>query len=197
MLLDAAITETRSKGEKTRRELKERAGRRYPSYILLERLRTTKRSLSIEFGTSVFAIAETTRVIFDEYLARRMYDLGIPYQYWESVRRNERLSEDDLMELRDQINRFLSAFFSLHGSVLNHYEEYSFQIVSALITSVRVSTTDAILVATAMQSGCAYFVTEDHPLRQLLRSPRLDKSPFLNRIDGISSQTILSKIEQW
>jgi hypothetical protein len=72
--------------------------------------------------------------------------------------------------------------------VLSWFEGYHVTTLAALIAAVRVSTTDAFLVGAAMKTHCRYFVTEDQPLRKLLRDELSDE------IRGISAQAMLSEI---
>ena len=68
-----------------------------------------------------------------------------------------------------QVSRFLSIFYDPANQILMWFEGCDFATASGLITSARISTTDAYLVGSALHNGCGYFVTEDAPLRDLMK----------------------------
>ena len=185
MLIDAAVQEI---GDSATELLKAKAGRKYPSYVLLEKLRKTSGQSPIGFGTSRFAVAETIRVILDEYIKRRIDDKGIPYQYWEFVIKQEKLSDQDKEDLFKQVLRFFTIFRKPSTKmILRFHEGHDLNDVHDLIVSTRLSATDAFLVSQAIHGGCTYFVTEDEPLRRLLKKGRI--------VGGVSAQTVLSTLD--
>jgi hypothetical protein len=145
-------------------------------------------TIPFRFGTSLFAVGEITRVISDEYICKQLYEARVPYQYWEAYRRSHQLTDDDVDQLSVQIGHFLNTFLLSRSHVLSWFEGYHVPSLATLIAAVRVSTTDAFLVGAAMRTHCKYFVTEDQPLRKLLRGELNDE------IQGISAQAMLSEI---
>lgn len=111
MLLDAAVRELTPKGESALKELREISGAKYPSYLLLNELLPLGKQLPYIFGTSTFAVSETTHVILEEYIYKRLHDRGVPFRYWSSLQNRQQLSQDDERDLFRQIQRFLSSFF--------------------------------------------------------------------------------------
>jgi len=187
MLIDAAVQEI---GESARQTLKAKAGRKYPSYVLAERIRTKSTELPFQFGTSSLAVAETIRVILDEYIKRKIDDKGIPFQYWESVIKQERLSEKDQEDLFYQVQHFFIVFRTPSPRVprvlLKFHEAYNLADIHVLITADRLSITDAFLVGQALHGSCTYFVSEDQPLRKILNKA--------GRIQAVAAQTMLGHI---
>jgi predicted nucleic acid-binding protein len=166
MLIDGAVREV---GQSAHNRVRDKAGRKYPSYLLMQRVRDSGGTLPVNFGTSTFAVAETTRVILDEYILRKIVNQGIPIQYWEGVIKREKVSDRDSDALFDQILRFLQIFYTAPHMIMTWHEQPDFVAVQYLITTARLSTTDAYLVGQAREGRCTYFVTEDKPLRELLR----------------------------
>ena len=193
MLLDGAAQKAKQSPERLQ-EIQERAGRKWPSFQLLEELRRIGNPpsfiSSFKFGTSAFAIAETSHVILQEYIAGSLYKKGIPFAYWESFSKQEQLSKRDQEDLISQLDHLLETFFNPEHQILYRMDGMTtdFTTVSILVTSFRLSTTDAFLVSQATKRGCDYFLTEDKPLRDLL--------PRYKRMSMISAQEMLSQLKQ-
>ena len=191
ILLDGAISELRAKGDEEVANLRKLAERRFPSYDLLEKIRSSARLLPVRFGTSLFAIGEITKVVLDEYILKKLYESRLPFRYWDTFRNRQQLTDDEIDQLWGQISRFLFSFLPLpsrRNQPLSWFDGYHAASVMSLIGAVRVSTTDAFLVGNALANHCKYFVTEDEPLRKLL------KAELSEEIKGVASQTVLTQL---
>ena len=188
MLLAGAIEKVKSQGEKKLKELRDSAGRRWPSYVLLEELSKLNQKQPIIFGTSTFAVAETNHVILQEYISRRLYEKTVPFEFWDSLKNRERLTKDDELDLYGQQNRLVWVFFTGSHPLLRSYEVPNFSAVGELITAFRVSSTDAFLVSQAQKARCRYFVTEDRALKGLLKG--------YGKITPMSSQFMLDQLKK-
>lgn len=165
-LLDASIRLR----PRTADELLNRLVKQKPSYLLLERVRKDDKLRGI-LSTSRLAFAEIISVLFEQYLQTRMYNQGIPFKYWQRERDTERLSEADRADMAQQIRHLEREFFNPSNMRINYVNDnYSFDDVARLITYHKIDQYDAILVSTALESGCDYFVTEDTRLHETLRS---------------------------
>jgi predicted nucleic acid-binding protein len=190
MLLDAAIRElAEAEGaEKAVAELREKAEvmNKWASYQLLEDCRLASFRTQFEFGISDFAFAETSHVILDEYINGILRDKwNIPIQFInKTLRKKVALDPEDEHDLMLQVSRFLSIFCEPANQVLVWFEGCDFATASVLITSARISTTDAYLVGSALHNGCTYFVTEDSPLRKLM------KERNVRNIEPVSAQAM-------
>lgn len=195
MLLDGAVQKAKQ-SPKRLQEIQERAGGKWPSYQLLEELRRIGNPPSFtslfKFGTSAFAIAETSHVILKEYVASSLYKKGIPFAYWESFGKQEHLSDKDRRDLISQLERLQELFFKPNSRILYPMDQTDFLAASDLVTSFRLSTTDAFLVSQAAKRECNYFLTEDKPLRRLL--PKYRRARFWIRM--ISAQEMLAQVKQ-
>jgi hypothetical protein len=192
MLLDAAINKI-GDDQKKLKELREKTSRRWPSYRLLEEIRKKASNLPLKFATSTFAFAEITSVILSEYVSSRLYDAGVPFLFWEGLQKQEKLSEKDEDLLIQEEIRLLSVFMNAGQTdaprepLIKWADPPDFVSIPRLITSLRISTTDAFLVAQASQAECAYFVTEDKTLRKLLK-------PY-EKLKPLASQTLLGRMK--
>jgi predicted nucleic acid-binding protein len=192
MLLDAAIQEVlREGGNDALLGLREKSEvvNKWPSYELLEECR--RLNSRFQFGTSDFAFAETSHVILDEYINGILRDrLHIPIQFISKrLRKKVQLEPEDEQELMSQVSRFLSIFYDPTNEVLTWFEGCDFARATMLITSARISTTDAYLVGSALHNQCPFFVTEDEPLRRLMKEK-------VGPIEGVSAQAMLSELKQ-
>ena len=187
LLLDGVITKIKDRGEAAVAELKKRSERKWPSYLLLEEIRETGRFSPLKFGTSLLALAETTTVIFNEYVASRLHEKNVPYQFWEWARKREHLSESDVKDLLTQIQRFRHLYLWSKPSPMEWLNWVDFDAVANMIAQ-GASTTDAFLVGAANEAGCKYFVSEDDPLRRILRK--------VGSIRQISAQAMLDELRK-
>ncbi len=188
MLLSGAIQKFKAQDDEKVKELREIAGRRWPSYQLLEILRGLGKRVPIIFGSSTFAFAETNHVILQEYIASRLHEKGVPFEFWDTLRHKEELEGDDEVDLYDQQNLLIATFFAWNKRILRWYDHSDFFSVRTLITSFRVSTTDAFLASQARRAKCTYFVTEDRNLRDLLAKWR--------GIEPISAEAMLGELKK-
>lgn len=193
MLLDAAIQEVqREAGNDALLGLREKSEvvNKWPSYELLEECRLP--NSQFQFGTSDFAFAETSHVILDEAINGILRDRWhIPIQFINKrLRKKVRLEPEDEQELMLQISRFLSIFFNPASQVLVWFEGCDFATASGLITSARISTTDSYLVGSALHNGCTFFVTEDAPLRDLM------KEMNVKNIEPMSAQAMRGALKE-
>jgi predicted nucleic acid-binding protein len=195
MILDGAVQKAKE-NPKRLHEIQERAGRKWPSYQLLEELRRIGNRPSFtslfKFGTSAFAMAETSHVILKEYVASRLQRKGIPPAQWESLSKQRHFSDEDRRDLISQLKRLQEVFFKPHSRILYQMDETDFLVASDLVTLFRLSTTDAFLVSQAAKRECDYFLTEDKPLRHLL--PKYRRGMIWMRM--ISAQEMLAQIKQ-
>lgn len=195
MLLDGAVQEAKQ-NPKRLQEIREKAGRKWASYQLLEELRRIGNPPSFtslfKFGTSAFAIAETSHVILKEYVANRLEKKGIPPEKWESLSKQRHFSDEDRRNLISQLELLQEVFFKPYNRILYQMDETDFLVASDLVTTFRLSTTDAFLVSQATKRGCNYFLTEDKPLRHLL--PKFRSGMIWMRM--ISAQEMLAKLKE-
>ena len=164
LLLDATIR----LGKVDRAELFKRLTRQTPSYLLMEAVRTDKRFYGL-LTTSRLAFAEIISVILEQAIQKRMYDQGIPFKYWERERFVEKLSRNNRSEISKDIFRLENAFFT-SNQVRYVHDDYSFADFMPLVlrsfNSFRIDQYDAILISTALEHGCKFFITEDQRLRR-------------------------------
>ncbi len=193
MLIDAAIQEIGQEGEAALSALRERTEviNRWPSYRVLEEYGLPIYRTKFEFGISAFAFAETSRVILDEYINGILHDrIHVPIQFiTKALRKKVRLSPEEEHDLTLQVARFLTIFFEPKNEILAWFEGCDFATASILITSARISTTDAYLVGSGLYNKCNYFVTEDEALRRLM------KETNVHNIEPVSAQAMLSNLK--
>jgi len=189
MLLDAQIR----LGPVSASKLLNRLVKQKPSYLLLERVRKDNKLKGI-LSTSGFAFAEVISVLFEQYIQTRMYNQGIPLKYWERERRRERLSLADRTDMAQQIRHLQKEFFDIEDMRIAYVDDdYRFDDVVRLITYHRIDQYDAILLSTAVGSGCDYFITEDMRLRESL--PKFERNRH-EAVGMISPQRYLGLIDK-
>ena len=179
MLLDATI----SLEPKQKQDLFKRLSKQVPSYRLLERV-NVERGLHGTLITSRVALAEIISVLFEQALQKKMYDQGIP-KYWERERHSERLSESERGDIMTQVAHFGEVFYE-SGKIGYVDDKYAFWDVTPLVLVHRIDEYDALLISTAIQENCKYFITEDKRLRKALTGfPNIKTTSAQNYLTNI------------
>lgn len=162
-----------------------------PSFEVLETIKNNSLT-NFTFYTSPLSLSEIFYSLLDEYRCRHMYIDGVPLSSWQRTRDRFILTKDETNELTNDIINFLKEFFNfelLTATTLKvrlATEQVDYNLISKLVLEKNFRTHDAVLLSTAINSGCEYFTTEE----KALRDTKLDE------IDIIHPQTLLQLINK-
>lgn len=116
--------------------------------------------------TSDLALLEVTRVLVEEYKAKQLWRAHVPFRYWHSAQNEIELTKEDLRDIQAGI--YVYSTKTRH--VITRVNNYDLKTAETLVSEYGCDARDAILVATAIESSCPIFVTEDERLKRKLRS---------------------------
>jgi len=153
-----------------------------PSFEFLEKIREQNLFNNFAFFTSPLVISEIFYALLDEYRCRRMNDDGVPLSKWLTVKEKFNLSPKEAIEVTQEIENFLDEF-----GIFNHLgknrkirslttDDVDYFLISKLILEKNFRTHDAVLISTAANSGCEYFITTD----KILIDSKIDDIKIIN-----------------
>jgi predicted nucleic acid-binding protein len=95
---------------------------------------------------------------------------GVPLSSWQKAKDKFDLTKSDIKELTNDILDFLNEFNIFKPSAIKKInlladEQVDYNLIAKLVLEKNFRTHDAVLVSTAIKSGCEYFTTEDNQLR--------------------------------
>ncbi len=146
-----------------------------PSFEVLEMIKNNSIT-GFTFFTSPLSLSEIFYSLLDEYRCRHMYRDGVPLSSWQKTRDRFILTGEEIKELTTDVINFLNEFdifkpLSTNKKVhLLTTEHVDYNLISKLILEKKFRTHDAVLISTAINSGCQYFTTED----KIIRDSKLD-----------------------
>lgn len=133
--------------------------------------------------TSDLALLEVTQVLVEEYKAKKLWKQHVPFRYWHSSQKEIELTQDDLEDIQIGIFKFSSR--TRH--VITRENAYELKTAETLVSRYGCDARDSILVATAIQSLCPIFVTEDERLKRKLRK--------FNKIGVVKTQALVNQLK--
>lgn len=161
-----------------------------PSFELIETIKNSTLS-NFSFYTSHLSLSEIFYSLLDEYRCRRMHKDGVPLSSWQRTKDRFNLTKDDIKELTSDVINFLDGFDIFNplkkDKKVNLLQEHiDYNLISKLVLEKKFRTHDAVLISTAITSGCKYFTTEDITIRKIK----------LDEIEVIAPQSLLQIIKE-
>lgn len=137
------------------------------SFKLIENIINEKYK-NVEAITSELAVAEIFSVLYEDAVNLKLYEQAIPTKYWtwKTVRKQNLLTEDEANELYYSIMKRIDELFG-EEKVIMVEDSYNQEILAYLTLRLGISSHDAILLTTAIEEDCDYFITRDTRLKEL------------------------------
>lgn len=162
-----------------------------PSFELIEIVKQNTIENQFYF-TSSLSTSEIFYAILDEYRCRKMHLDGVPLSSWQRTKEKVELKNEDKKTLTNDIITFLKEFGIIEPMEKNKRislltEHFDYLLISKLVFENKIRTHDAILISTAINYGCDYFITGDRTLR--------DENKMIKEIEIISPQKSLQIIK--
>jgi len=122
-------------------------------------------------------------VLIEEYKAKQLWRSHVPFRYWHSAQNEIELTKDDLRDIQTGIYQYSSQ--TRHAII--RVNKYDLKTAETLVSEYGCDARDAILVATAVESSCPIFVTEDNRLKKKLRKFRT--------IDIVKTEALVNQLK--
>jgi predicted nucleic acid-binding protein len=154
----------------------------------LEKIREANRSYK-KFLMCDFSSPEIFNVLFKEYVNKKLNSLPYRFRLKEGVISRTKFTSKERNEILDEIINFFKIFFEEKKML---FVELSLgkeiDILFDLIFIDRCHVTDAVLVSTAIDNSCEYFITQDTDIIRKLKKKK--------EIKAISANEFLSKFRK-
>jgi len=163
------------------------------AYEFIEQIKEKK---GVEACISRLVVSELIHSLNLEAIAEKLYNEGLPFSSWRLHLQNISLDKTEADDIRNEVLKFLEDETDFTPKkrkpkikVLDDSRDY--YLVSELMLKCSILTQDAILLSTAINNSCEYFVTSDKRLRTDC-SKDLIKT-YLEDLQVISSENALTK----
>jgi predicted nucleic acid-binding protein len=125
--------------------------------------------------TCNFSLAESYNIIYNEIVFSRLYKKAIPFTMWKKLKKNERLSQNDIDDFSSSV---LNYFKKLKNRVEIVNDVIENRFFPLLYHKSNIGIYDSMLITTAIENNANYFVTRDKDIIKLKNKKSLKKLPI-------------------
>ncbi len=182
-------SKNKEEAEKRFNKIWEKYKRAQAAFELLEKIKYSK--IHKNFFVCIFSLVEIFQILKDEFVLHKLSKFDLPYKYWmkKSVQEKIKFTKNDEENFVNIIMEFFETFILSKKIIL---AEMSFgkelNTLIDLILRKRCSPTDAILLLTAIDNDCKFFITLDNDLIRKMKNE--------TKIKVITPQEFLSKFNK-
>jgi len=165
------------------RRKKELKDRYKNSFTLIKKV-IKRKNKKYYFSTSSLSRAEIYHSLLNEYRCDKMYRKGIPVNCWEHEKTKEKLTEEEILDIINSIEKFTIKYIYTEGdkkkNIFSALDIYKIKIFIDLVMKYNVKTHDAIIISTAIENRCKYLITRDNRLKTELKDKKYTKIELIS-----------------